>query len=114
MAAVIGLAPSAQAKRHARSAKDSTAIHVCYNVRTRDEKTHGNMRVLRPGQHCPPGTQEVSWNMAATKGERGAPGATGLQGPEGRIEAAGKTGATGARPDRAGRRLWLVPAAPKK
>jgi hypothetical protein len=95
--AVIGLAPSAQAKRHvrARRATDPATIHACYNVRTRSEKTHGNLRILRPGQHCPPGTQEVSWNDTGPEGAHGAAGAAGHAGATGAIGPVGPTGAAG-------------------
>jgi hypothetical protein len=95
--AVIGLAPSAQATRHgrARRAEHSATIHACYNVRTRGEKTHGNLRILRPGQHCPPGTQEVSWNDTGPEGARGVTGAAGHTGATGATGPVGPTGAAG-------------------
>jgi hypothetical protein len=91
-AALIALAPSAQAKRHARSASHPTTLHACYNVRIRSERTHGNLRLLRPGQHCPRGAAEVSWNITGPVGAHGSTGATGHTGATG---AAGPTGPPG-------------------
>jgi hypothetical protein len=54
--------------------------------------TFGNLRILRPGEHCPPGTRTISWNI---KGPQGHTGATGPAGPKGATVPAGVTGATG-------------------
>ena len=35
-------------------AAGSSVIHACYNNRTTGHRTHGNVRVLRPGQRCSP------------------------------------------------------------
>ena len=86
-------------------AAGSTVIHACYNNRTANARTYGNLRPLRPGRRCPTGELAISWNEAGRSGERGASGVrgatgaagvTGTTGPAGIIGATGGTGSPGA------------------
>jgi hypothetical protein len=76
-------------------AADSSVIHGCYNTRTGNESTFGNLRVLRPNKHCPPNTHAISWNASGVTGATGGNGATGSQGTKGVTGATGTTGAKG-------------------
>src|SRR6516165_743388 len=79
----------------AAEAPTTAVIHTCYNNRTGNERTFGNLRILRPGKRCPRGTRSVSWNYPGPVGARGATGATGATGAAGMRGAAGVTGVTG-------------------
>jgi hypothetical protein len=77
-------------------AASAQVIHTCYNNRTGNEHTYGNLRPLRPGQSCPTGALALSWNGAGPTGVSGTTGAAGSQGTKGVTGVSGAAGVAGA------------------
>jgi hypothetical protein len=46
----------------------NSVIHTCYNNWHKKERTFGDLRNLRPGRRCPPGTRTTSWNIRGSQG----------------------------------------------
>jgi hypothetical protein len=73
LALVVALGGSAYAAGFVGSGGQ---IHGCVGK-------HGQLTVLRSGQHCGKGQSTIAWNQQGTEGPRGLTGAPGQNGPNG-------------------------------